>query len=194
MTYQPVQPTASDEIDALTEDFLEVLLEVEDNYNYPWDITDSHTEAYFTELEDQFSLMESLPEAEIVPPADRFFSQLHQRWSTVDASRVRTSLFRKFGQMVPPTWLETIVEQAHQLAANNFSQLEQQLVECVKPLWGNWVEADLVQFARPLAHAMRGETSIKQAPWQQLSEIQQIRLSMAIAKEAIGELITTEPQ
>ncbi|MEA5509986.1 hypothetical protein VB715_09440 [Crocosphaera sp. UHCC 0190] len=178
-------PTTKDSLQPLTEELLDALLEVEETY--PWDPTTPEAEAYFSHLEGEFPLIDAFDEAEITAQADTFFSHLHQAWESVDQTSFTQSLLEKFGQMIPKAWLETIIIQAEQLASENISQLNQ-LVECVKPLWTNWTEEDLQVFARPLAQAMRGETKVKQDNWQDLSEIEQIRFTMAIAKEVLCEI------
>jgi hypothetical protein len=178
-------------LNPLTEDFLDVLLETEESY--PWDPTNPESEAYFQELEAEFPLVDTLDDLEIEEQADRFFSRLNECWSSADNSNLRTSLKEKFGQLVPDSWLETIIKEAQQLVRQNASQLNK-LVECVKPLWNSWTDEDLEVFARPLAYTMRGKTIIKQASWQELSEIEQIRLSMAIAQEVLNELTPEQPQ
>ncbi|GBF78715.1 hypothetical protein [Aphanothece sacrum] len=180
-----------DSLDPLTENLLDVLLETEDSYN--WDPTNPDAEAYFQQLEAEFPLVNTLDDLEIEEQADMFFSRLNDCWSSVDNSDMKTSLKERFGQFVPDSWLETIVNKAQALLRQNLSQLNQ-LVECVKPLWSAWTEEDLEVFARPLAYAMRGRTIIKQGDWQELSEIEQIRFSMVIAQEVINELTSEQLQ
>ncbi|MEA5536266.1 hypothetical protein [Crocosphaera sp. XPORK-15E] len=177
--------STEDNLNSLTEELLDALLEVEETY--PWDPSSPEAEAYFSNLEAEFPLIDAFDEAEITAQADTFFSHLHQSWESVDQTSFTQTLWEKFGQMIPKAWLETIITQAEQLASENISQLNQ-LVECVKPLWTNWTEEDLQVFARPLAQAMRGETKVKQNNWQDLSEIEQIRFTMTIAKEVLCEI------
>lgn len=186
MTHSSLPPLDSeDSFNSVTEELLEILLDAEESY--PWDLTSPEAEAYFSKIEAEFSLFDALDDAEITVQTNTLFSHLDECWSSVDNSDIKTSLFKKFGQLVPQSWLETITTQAERLATENMSQLTQ-LVECVRPLWKNWTEDDLQVFARPLAYSMRGETSIKQTSWQDLSEIEQIRLSMAIAQEVLREM------
>jgi hypothetical protein len=192
MTNQPPSLLEfGDSLDPLAENLLDVLLETEDSYN--WDPTNSDAEAYFQQLEAEFPLVDTLDDLEIEEQADMFFSRLNDCWSSVDDSDRKTSLKQKFAQFVPDSWLETIINEAQALVRHNVSQFNQ-LVECVKPLWNTWTEEDLEVFARPLAYAMRGQTSIKQGNWQEMSEIEQIRLSMVIAQEVLNELTPEQPQ
>ena len=50
-----------------------------------------------------------------------------------------------------------------------------------------WAEDDLRVFARPLAYAMRGEVASEPSSndWAALSEIEQAKLTLAIAKYAM---------
>ena len=80
--------------------------------------------------------------------------------------------------------LDKIIDKAQEIVYLNLSPLEQ-LIQCVKPLLSNWSEDDLHIFARPLVYQMRGTTEFKQAPWDELSEIDQVRLTMKIAQDAI---------
>jgi hypothetical protein len=68
------------------------------------------------------------------------------------------------------------------------------LVQCVKPLLSGWSDDDLQVFARPLAYAMRGnnvssiDQLISKNSWENLSQLEQISLSMAIAQYTLTEL------
>ncbi|MGB5595758.1 MAG: hypothetical protein WBM62_17220 [Crocosphaera sp.] len=175
---------SEDNSQTLKEELLELLLNGEESY--PWDVTTPEAEEYFNALEAEFSVFDGLDETEITAQADSFFTHLNQTWESVDNNKLTNPLLEKFSQMVPRTWLETIIKQAEKLANDNLSQLNQ-LVECVKPLWKDWTEEDLRVFARPLAYAMRGENQVKQENWENLSEIDQIRFTMFIAKEILSD-------
>ena len=69
------------------------------------------------------------------------------------------------------------------------------MVECVLDILPQWDEEDLQVLARPLAYAMRDVDSegvelvvATKRPWAQLSEIEQARVSLAVARYAISEL------
>jgi hypothetical protein len=186
MTEQPMrqsQPQSS--LDLCTGDFLEVLLQEETCY--PWNPADPETETYFEQIEQNFSLIDAFDSEEITAQADRFYSCLEQCWESATTSHLKQSIAGKFGQFVPSVWLDAIAEQATQIISENLSQLDR-LVMCVRPLLSNWGDEDLEVFARPLVYAMRGETSIKQAPWEELSEIERVRFSLKIAQEALHHL------
>lgn len=159
---------------------------------YPWDLSDPHTESFFTELEQEFSL-DDWQESEIAPRSQSFFSHLDQLWS---ATALQTSLAHKFDAM-PRTLLSTIARQAQQVAAASNS-LADQLVQCVQEILPDWADEDLQVLARPLAYAMRGEenaidstlNSIRPLAWHELSETEQARMSLAVARYAIEQLKT----
>ncbi len=96
------------------------------------------------------------------------------------------SLLDRFAAYVPTDWLEAIAHRAKAVVSEELSPI-QQLIECVKPLLTQWSEDDLQVFARPLVYAMRGAVETKQAPWEELSEIERVRLTLMIAQEAIRE-------
>ncbi|HAC63708.1 MAG TPA: hypothetical protein DCF68_09260 [Cyanothece sp. UBA12306] len=170
---------------SLQEELLELLLDEEEVY--PWDPTSLEAEAYFSEIEAEFSLIDALDEAEMTNQADLLFSNIGRCWSSVNHPKIPRFLLHEFAQLVPLKWLETITTQAELLATKNLSRVTQ-LVECVKPLWTNWMADDLEVFARPLTYAMGGEYNIKPKFWQELSEIEQIRLSMSIAQKVFNQL------
>lgn len=186
MTDQPIHHEESDSnLNQFAGELLEVLLQEE--APYPWNPADPETEAYFTELEQSFSLLDSGESDAVASEAETFFSHLHQCWATSGTARVQNFLAERFGDCVPTSWLEAIVHQAEQIVAVNLTPLHQ-LVECVRPLLSNWTDEDLQVFARPLVYAMRGQVYVQQAPWNELSEIDKVRLSMVIAKDALGQL------
>ena len=195
MANEPIRAQNSKKaLNQLSEEFLEALLQEE--APYPWNPAEPEAEAYFAAIEQNFSFEDWSESEEIAPRAKTLFSHLHQCWESIDASRVRKSLAQQFGNLVPSSWLEAIAERAEQMFSANISPV-QQLVECVKPLLSNWTEEDLRIFARPLAYAMRGstekatESAVKlenQVQWDELSQVEQVRLSMAIARYALVQL------
>ena len=75
--------------------------------------------------------------------------------------------------------------------------MAQQLVQCVQELVPNWAEEDLIVLARPFAYAMRGtETEavdsvlekVQHQDWTALTEIEQARTGLAIARYALSQL------
>ncbi len=169
----------------LAEELLEVLLQEEDYY--PWNPADPDAEEYFTELEESFSLVDALGSVELDNQAETFFAHLHQCWPSPAKSNLRTALVEQFGSLLPIAWLETIIEQAERSVSQNLQPINQ-VVECIKPLWSSWTEADLQLLARPLVYAMRGTTPSKEVAWDELSEVDKIRLSMAVAQDVLEQV------
>jgi hypothetical protein len=186
MTNQPIRENKSEDmLDNYTGDFLEVLLQEESCYL--WNPADPETEAYFEQLEQSFSLIDSSESEEIASQSERFYATLHQCWESTQSNRVKESLFKRFAHLAPSDWIDAIAEQAERIISENLSPIDQ-LVACVQPLLANWGEEDLQVFARPLVYTMRGESGVKVAPWDELSEIEKVRFSMKIAQEVLMEL------
>jgi hypothetical protein len=69
-------------------------------------------------------------------------------------------------------------------------------VQCVQDALPNLAEDDLYVLARPLAYAMRGNDApiestlerVRSIEWDALSDVEQARLSLAIARFALAEL------
>lgn len=175
-------------------EFIENLLEEENNY--PWNPLQSQLETYLTQIEQEFSLTDCLDSEEVDSLATNLFANLDRCWSNANSSTFRQSLSEKFAKFVPSNWLETIAKEAEKVVASNLTSI-QQLVQCVKPLLDNWAEEDLQVFARPLAYAMRSSDGevvesamqlMEQNKWDEFSDMQKIRISMAIAHYALGQL------
>ncbi|NES81761.1 MAG: hypothetical protein F6K10_10340 [Moorea sp. SIO2B7] len=182
--------------DSLNQVFEELLESIfADEPNYVWNPADPATEDYLTILEENFSLLDARDSEEITIRAENLFSHLNQCWESTTASVVKKSLSEQFGDFVPSSWLEDIVNQAQEIVSTNLSSMDK-LVQCVQPLLLNWAEEDLLVFARPVVYAMRGSTKetestinfVRQAPWNELSPVEQAKLSMAIAQYALVEL------
>jgi hypothetical protein len=187
---------AEDVLTMAQTELLEALLQEEESL-YPWNPAEVAAEAYFLEQEQSF-ILEDWSEEEITERSQQLFSQLDACWTmlAVTPETLKASLFAKFATSVPQGWLEAIAHRAHQLAASPLS-LADQLVDCVQQLLPNWAEEDLLVISRPFAYAMRGTTdsvvdstlsTIQQRAWTELSAMEQVRLSMAIARYAIAQL------
>ncbi|ACK70495.1 conserved hypothetical protein [Gloeothece citriformis PCC 7424] len=182
------QPTYSDSESALETLTSEMILNIlEEEISDPWDLNSWESDAYLSELEEDFALCDCLDSDELASGTERLFSHFNECWSNTDSSEVKQSLWKRFGQFVPSSQLDKITAQAQNIISLNLSPIEQ-LIQCVKPLLNHWSEDDLQIFARPLIYAMRGSSEFKQAPWDELSEIDQVRLTMKIAHEAITQL------
>jgi hypothetical protein len=84
-----------------------------------------------------------------------------------------------------------------QTAAQSGNALIDQLVASAQTVLSGWEADDLQVMARPPAMAMRGGQeeildvtlqSIRQVDWEELSEVEQARLSLVVARYALGEL------
>ncbi len=172
-------------------ELLEALLQPEEAL-YPWNPADPDTEAYFAEMENEFEL-EDWSDEEIMARSQKLFAGIDFCAKQVSpiADVLKKSLGERFAPRVPQTLLDAIAHKAHQVVSTNLS-LADKLVECVQQLLPNWAEEDLLVLARPLAYAMRGEAetieSTPSAAWTELSDMEQARLSMAIAQYAIAHL------
>lgn len=198
---------ANDDSRSLTElELLEALL-APDDATYPWNPADLESEAYFREQEQQF-LREDCSDAEIASGSDAFFSSLEKIWaetirasepinvtSVADAVDLQTTLQQRFATYIPQSWLAAIARQAYDVLSGQKSVTDQ-LVQCVQELLPNWAEDDLLILARPFAVAMRcPDTAIESQlshvscqNWANVSEIEQARASLAIARYALAQL------
>lgn len=172
-------------------ELLEALLPTDEDC-YPWNYFEPEAEAYLSEMEAGFCLDSCLEEREISDHSQALFNHLHQCWKSLVSSateNLKLSLAQRFAR-VPHAWLEAIASQAQAVCQKN-SSLADQLVSCVKPLLPNWSEEDLLILARPWAYAMRGNPAmmgVRPVEWEELSQMEQARLSLAIAHSALIQL------
>jgi hypothetical protein len=188
-------------------ELLAVLLEPEDA-TYPWNPADHEAEAYFTELEGQFA-MQDLLEEELHTRAQSFYGKLDNLWSEVAnclhykcttssgiLNSLQETLHTTFAAKIPHGWLDAIAQKATEIFASQQSMGEQ-LVECVQAVLPTWGADDLSVFARPYAYAMRSSeqqnmtaiiNNIENKDWTSLSEIEQAKVSVAIAYYALKQL------
>ena len=167
---------------------------------YPWNPALPESEAFFAaELP---SIFEGWQEPELVTRSQSFFQSLDRLWAT---SSLHAILVDRFAARMPQTWLSAIAQQAQRIVteaqhavSTQSSQLADQLVQCVREIVPTLAEDDFYVLARPLAVQMRDgsgmdvvDTAVAQVPqvdWERLSDVQRARLSLAIARYAIGEL------
>jgi hypothetical protein len=187
--------------EALSEDMMRVAELPEATATYPWNPAAPEAEAFFAQSE-RISIFDGI-EAELPSRANRFFAQLDQRWGTVS---LEATLAQRFASRVPQSLLAAIAQsaqaalsQAQGAVASSLSaadQLAAQLVGCVEGVMPSLATEDLFVIARPLAYQMRNgeqcvDAAIAQVPtteWENLSDVQKARLSLAIARCAIDEL------
>ncbi|NQE32297.1 hypothetical protein [Microcoleus asticus] len=161
---------------------------------YPWNPAQLESESYLSAAEQEFALSDSFSDSDIALKSQVLFSQLEQVWLT---TALQKSLREKFTR-VPQAFL-TSIAQSVQNATVKYQSLADQMVECVLDILPQWGEEDLQVLARPLAYAMRDVDSqgvelvvATQRPWVQLSEIEQARVSLAVARYAISELAVSD--
>ena len=167
---------------------------VQTDVAYPWNPAQLESESYFTALEEEFALSDSFSDSDIAQKSQVLFAQLEQVWLTTDLQK---SLREKFAR-VPQDFL-TRIAQSVQNATVKYQSLADQMVECVLDILPQWAEEDLQVLARPLAYAMREVDSegaqlvmATRRPWAQLSEIEQARVSLAVARYAISQLAISD--
>jgi len=167
---------------------------VQTDVAYPWNPAQLESESYLTALDQEFALSDSFSDSDIAQKSQVLFAQLEQVWLTTDLQK---SLREKFAR-VPQDFL-TRIAQSVQNATVKYQSLADQMVECVLDILPQWAEEDLQVLARPLAYAMREVDSegaqlvmAARRPWAQLSEIEQARVSLAVARYAISQLAISD--
>jgi hypothetical protein len=181
------QPAASNEL------AVEIKENPHSRITHPWDPTDPAAAPFFNHLDETLDWSD-WEKSEIERKSQAFYQHLDQLWAV---SPLQTALAKKF-VTVPQNLLSAIARQAQQLA-NTSHALADQLLYCVSDVLPQWAPEDLQVLARPLAYAMRGDeasdTALDQAQtqdWNHLSEIEQARLSLVIARYALGKVQASE--
>lgn len=192
----------------LTEEMVQVSENPHAQVRYPWNPADPEAEAFFTES-DTPSIFAGWQDEEIAERSQSFFNRLNQVWTPVS---LQSRLAERFAARIPQSLLSTIAQQAqaafaHTQKALNTSlsvadQLSDHLVQCVQGITPTLATEDLYVLARPLVYQMRNgslqdaiDTTLSQVPqteWEQLSDMQRARLSLAIARVAIHELQSSQ--
>lgn len=173
----------------LQKDFLITVMESETSI-YPWEPSQTETEDYFAQQQQDFPLDNILAAAELETKSASLFSHLDQCWqSLAQAEIIKQGLIDRF-RGVPSAWLDAIATTAQEIHQQSYS-LQDKLVNCVQSLLNQWSEEDLQVLARPLAYAMRGSEPEEQTftgVWENLSSVEQARWSLAIAKAALQQM------
>ncbi|NJK69684.1 MAG: hypothetical protein HC789_11935 [Microcoleus sp. CSU_2_2] len=163
---------------------------VETDVAYPWNPAQLESESYLVTLEQEFALSDAFSDSDIAEKSQVLFAQLEQVWMT---TTLQKSLCEKFAR-VPQDFLASIAQSVHN-ATVKCHALADQMVESVLDILPQWAEEDLQVLARPLAYAMREADSdavevvmATRRPWTELSEIEQARVSLAVARYAISQL------
>jgi hypothetical protein len=163
---------------------------------YPWNPAEPATADYYAETDRHFSL-DSWSETELTNSSQAFFAKIQSCWANSPSPELELSplatLMAKFGARVPQQWLAQIATNVSRLVPEQLEPIEH-LVQSVQDLLPNWAAEDLLVIARPYAYAMRGDTGVEQIDnlvrpldWDQLSELERAKLTMAIAQVAISE-------
>jgi hypothetical protein len=184
-TWQPDQP--------LTQDCVTIAEDAQAHISYPWN--PANAEVFFSRS-DRFSILDDLDAEEVSECSHQFFDQLNSIWAT---AALQNSLSERFAIQLPQSILSAIVHRARTIATTSVS-LADQLVECVQDLMplNELVTEDLYVLARPYANTMRGDlaadplVSVRSTEWEQLSETEQVRLSLAVARQALEEIKAEE--
>lgn len=116
-------------------------------------------------------------------------------WESPEASLL-TTLTQKFGTRMPQPLLAQLALQVQDVADSG-QALVYQLVTTTQAILTDFAADDLQVMARPMALAMRSGTddtvdsvvqSLRSDAWEQLSAVEQARLSLAIARYALAQL------
>ncbi len=149
----------------------------------PYPLSPADADHWFSDVSTNV-LLDDLTDAEMTDRSGRFFSAMEHLW----ADDLATVLMRKF-VTVPQAIIAAIAIQAEKMSAAS-GELGDKLIACVQETLPMWAEDDLRVFARPLAYAMRGEVASEPSSkdWAGLSEIEQAKLTLAIAKYAMDHV------
>lgn len=200
MTHNPKHPLVSSFQAQAELELLQLILE--EPASYPYNPAEPETEAYFAALEQEV-LATGWSVEDLTEQGQVLSTHLNYLWSTFDApvaaidtDPLSAELLRRFATRAPQDLLNRISRHAHQVVAQNLS-LAEQLVQCVQGCLPQWGADDLQVFARPLAFTMRSSetevlestiSSVRSVEWAELSDVEQARLSLAIARYALAQL------
>lgn len=163
--------------------------------SYPWDAYSQTTAEYLNQFEQDAA--DLWDDDAIASQWSQVSTLAASLWAGA-ADRLLATLTQKFGARMPQPLLAQLSSQA-QSAANSGQALMDQLIISAQAALTGWDAGDLQVMARPLSLAMRsGDAdavdavvqSIRPADWEELTEIEQARLSLAIARYALAELDT----
>ncbi|RZM81960.1 hypothetical protein [Leptolyngbya iicbica] len=160
----------------------------------PWHPYSPAASQYFDQLE-QAVADELGDDLEIASQWSQVSALAAALWESADSSLL-TTLAQKFGTRMPQALLAQLATQV-QAVAHNGQSLMDQLVTATQAVLTDLAVDDLQVVARPMAMAMRsGKTesvdtivqSVRAADWADLSEMEQAKLSLAIARYALAEI------
>lgn len=177
----------------LTEDKIAIAEDPAARIAYPWVLSDE-SEAFFRQAERE-SVLQGMPVEEISSRSNTFFTKLDASWATI---ALQSALMDRFAVRMPQALLGAIAKRAGQ-AMSSSAALRDQLVQSVQDVTAtltSLVEDDLYVLGRPLAEPMRDQaeviesalSAVRPVAWEELSEIEKARLSLAVARYALAEL------
>jgi hypothetical protein len=191
MTYSSINPEQSQDLfNQYHQELVDDLL-LQDSI-YPWDLKELETEAYINQIENQFS--PSWTNNEIETKAEKFFVRFNQCWEENSFCPTYNLLSEQFGKIIPHSLLQSLSSEVERVIGLNLNPLDR-LIASVKSSLGAWVEVDLQVFARPLVYGMRGEKLpcedlieglMSRKSWDQLSEIEKAKVTLAIAQYGLN--------
>ena len=191
------------DFNALDLELLEALLASEDAI-YPWNPADVASEDYFDDLEQQFN-RQDFSANKLIESANNFYHNLDKIWgqTVAETENIRNNTVNYLQKalsnafLVIPEVLLTEIAQKATVVLMVEKSASEKLVECVQTLLPNWDRDDLLVLARPFAYYMRSSepdklTSVikelENRDWSNLSEIEQAKISLAIANYALEYL------
>ncbi len=153
---------------------------------YPWTPADASN--YFTEIADAGDEL-ALSDEEAQLGWQALSAKLDTLWG---GTSVEIALAQRFARRLSEDVIAQITAKASQVVTTS-RPLAEQLIACVRDTLTGWDDADLQVMARPLAHAMRGQeeildatiNSVRDIEWDNLSSMEQARISLAAARWAI---------
>lgn len=179
-------------------ELIDCLLSSDDPIAYPWNPADPAVRAYFDALEQEVA--DSWTGDDFAPYVHRLAAQFDEVWDAYPVADVQ-ALFpadvrERLLANVPTQFLDGLIQKAKGAIAQS-NTLADQLVLAVQELFPTLHGDDLQVLARPYAYAMRdGENSqaLEQAlqsvtiqDWEALSEMEQAKVSVAIARYIISQ-------
>lgn len=175
---------------------LEMLYAVlEEEAPYPWNPADPDAAAYYETLETAFA-SEGASSGTFESQWERLLEEANTLWGSHQTT-LSASLVERFEARIPASVLRHLTQKVQEVANSNLTLIDQ-LVECAQSVVPGWAWDDLQVVARPLAMAMRdsrGEAlevtlrSVRETDWENLSDLEQARLSLVIARYALDQVL-----
>lgn len=199
-------------------EMLEALLVCNDeDIEYPWNPADIESEDFFNAAEVKLTNSQpcnfnSFLDAELPELSQAFHNRLDTLWekmaplqcnmNVVPSVSLKESLQNAIASRIPQNLIDRIAEKATEIF-NPKQSMGDQLLALGQALMPSWGMEDLMVLTRPLAHAMRSRegqkqnldsvlNKIGQHEWNNLSEIEQARVSLAVAHYALKQLNETK--